>query len=146
MCTPADKLYEIAKTTERVLVCLTIYKKYELSYTKIVHDTTPRTEGDAEMEKTMARAIYKCMEIGKPYTTRELFDMLGDDYYKYIPVELQGKSVNKIVSAELWKVVKAGYAKTYTDEEVLPLVKGLRYGTTPTCFNTYNFRYWTRVR
>lgn len=98
------------------------------------------------MEKTMARAIYKLMEIGKRYTTTELFDLLGDAYYSYIPVELQGKNVNKIVSSEMWKVVKAGYAKTCTEQETLGNVRGLRYGTAPTSFTTYTFRYWVRVR
>lgn len=98
------------------------------------------------MEKTMARAIYNLMEIGKRYTTTELFDLLGDAYYSYIPVDLHGKNVNKIVSSEMWKVVKAGYAKTCTKQETLGNVRGLRYGTAPTSFTTYTFRYWERVR
>lgn len=94
----------------------------------------------------MARAIYKRMELGKAYTTKDLFGLLGDDYYKYIPVELQGKNVHKIVSAELWNVVNAGYAKTYTESETLGNVRGLRRGTAPKSFTTYTFRYWVRVR
>lgn len=98
------------------------------------------------MEKTMARAIYKMMEVGKPYTTRNLYDMLGDDYYKYIPVELQGKDVRKIVSAEMQKVVKTGYARTYTEKETLANVRGLRYGATPTSSTEYTIRYWIRTK
>lgn len=99
------------------------------------------------MEKTMARAIYKRMEVGKPYTTSELFDLLGEtEYYKYIPVELQGKDVRKIVSAEMSKIVKTGYARTYTEQETLGNVRGLRYGTAPKSFTTYTFRYWVRTK
>lgn len=98
------------------------------------------------MEKTMARAIYKLMEIGEPYTTLDLSRLLGDDYYKYIPVELQGKHVGKIISAEMWKVVKTGYARTYTEQETLGNVRGLRYGTAPKSFTTYTLRYWVRTK
>lgn len=99
------------------------------------------------MEKTLARAIYKRMEIGKEYTSYGLFRLLGEDeYYRIIPVEQQGKDVRKIIAAEMWKVVKAGYAKTRTEQEALPNVRGLRYGATPTSFTTYTFRYWTRVK
>lgn len=98
------------------------------------------------MEKTMARAIYKLMEVGKPYSTRQLSDMLGDDYYKYIPVEMQGKNVNKIVSEEMWKVVKTGYARTYTEKETVGNVRGLRFGTKPTSFTEYTIRYWVRTK
>ena len=103
------------------------------------------------MEKTMARAIYKKMEIGKAYTTSELFDLVGDDYYKYIPTRMQpgqvdGRPVNAAVSKEMWKVVNTGYAKTYTKVERLPLVRGLKYGATPTCFQEYTMRYWVRTK
>lgn len=98
------------------------------------------------MEKTMARAIYKLMEIGKPYTTIELYDLIGYDYYKYIPVEMQGKDVRKIVSAEMWGVVKAGYATTHIEQETVGNVRGLRYGAKPTSFTTYTLRYWVRTR
>lgn len=98
------------------------------------------------MEKTMARAIYKKMEIGKAYTTTQLRDLLGDDYYKYIPVELQGKDVRKIVAAEMWKVVNTGYAQTWLDTEKLAMVKGLRYGATPKCYREYTMRYWMRTK
>lgn len=98
------------------------------------------------MEKTMARAIYKLMEIGKPYTSMQLRDLLGDDYYKYITVEMQGKDVRKIVSAEMWNVVNAGYARCYTKQETLALVRGIRKGSKPTAFQTYTFRYWVRLK
>ena len=103
------------------------------------------------MEKTMARAIYKKMEIGKAYTTSELFDLIGDDYYKYIsarmqPGQMNGRPVNTVVSKEMWKVVNTGYAKTYTQVERLPLVRGLKYGVTPTCFQEYTMRYWVRTK
>lgn len=50
------------------------------------------------MEKTMAREIYKSMKIGKLYTTSDLFKLIEDNYYQYIPVERQGENVNKIIS------------------------------------------------
>ena len=56
------------------------------------------------MEATMARAIYKQMEIDKAYTTRELSRLIGDDYYTYIPVnqhpgQPDGYPVSKGISA-----------------------------------------------
>ena len=103
------------------------------------------------MEATMARAIYKQMEIGKAYTTRELSRLIGDDYYKYIPVnqhpsQPDGYPVSKGISAEMWKVVNAGFAKTYTKQETFANVRGLKYGDTPKSFTDYNIRYWVRVR
>ena len=99
------------------------------------------------MEKTMARAIYRRMEVGKRYTTSELFHLLSEsEYYNYIPVEMQGKDVHKIVSAEMWKTVQAGYVKTYTGQESLPNVRGLRFGTKPNSFTTYTVRYCIRQR
>ena len=103
------------------------------------------------MEKTLAREIYKRMEIGKAYTTSELSELVGDDYYKIIPQDQHpfqpnGQPVNSVISSEMWKVVKAGYAKTYKGEDTLALVRGLRKGTTPTSFRTYSFRYWIRTK
>lgn len=103
------------------------------------------------MEKTLARAIYKKMEIGKEYTTSDLFNLIGDDYYKYIsrdmqPFQTNGKPVNAIISSEMWKVVNSGYATTKVCEEELPLVRGLKFGSKPTAFQKYTFRYWVRVR
>jgi hypothetical protein len=94
----------------------------------------------------MAREIYKAMEIGKPYTTSDLFRLIEDVYYQHIPAELQGKNVNKIVSDEMWKIVKTGYARTYTEKETLANVRGLRYGSKPTSFTEYTFRYWLRIK
>lgn len=103
------------------------------------------------MEATMARAIYKQMEIGKAYSTSDLSRLIGDDYYKYIPVnqhpgQPDGMPVNKGISNEMWKVVNTGYAKTYTGSEELPIVRGLRYGAKPKSFTDYTFRYWVRLR
>lgn len=98
------------------------------------------------MEKTMAREIYKAMEIGKPYTTSDLFRLIEDVYYQHIPAELQGKNVNEIVSEEMWKVVKTGYARTYIEKETLANVRGIRFGSKPTSFTNYTFRYWVRVK
>lgn len=99
------------------------------------------------MEKTMARAIYKRMEIGKEYTTTQLFNLLSEkEYYSFIPLELHGKDVRKVVSGEMWKVVKAGYARTFTKDETLPILRGVRHGTKPTSFETYKFRYWVRLK
>ena len=103
------------------------------------------------MEATMARAIYKQMEIGKAYSTSDLSRLIGDDYYKYIPVnqhpsQPDGMPVNKGISNEMWKVVNAGFAKTYTKQETFANVRGLKYGATPKSFTDYNIRYWVRVR
>lgn len=46
----------------------------------------------------------------------------------------------------MWKVVKTGYARTYTEKETLANVRGLRYGAKPTSFTDYKFRYWVRVK
>ena len=103
------------------------------------------------MEATMARAIYKQMEIGKAYTTSELSSLIGDDYYKYIPVnqhqgQPDGMPVNKGISNEMWKVVNSGFAKTYTAQETIGNVRGLKFGTAPKSFTTYTARYWVRTR
>lgn len=103
------------------------------------------------MEATMARAIYKKMEIGKAYTTSELSRLIGDDYYKYIPAnrhpgQPDGMPVTKGISAEMWNIVKAGYAKTYTEQESIGNVRGLKFGTATKSFTTYTARYWVRTR
>ena len=103
------------------------------------------------MEKTLARAIYKKMEIGKAYSTSDLSKLIGDDYYKIVPVEfhphqLNGKPVNAIISEEMWKVVMSGFAKTHKGEETMAYVRGLKKGTTPTSFRTYSVRYWIRTK
>lgn len=99
------------------------------------------------MEKTMARAIYKRMEVGKQYTTSELFRLLSEsEYYSYIPTGMQGKDVRKIISSEMWKTVKAGYVETFVEQESLPNVRGLRFGAKPKSFTTYTTRYWVRQR
>jgi hypothetical protein len=103
------------------------------------------------MEKTLARAIFKKMEIGKEYTTRDLVRLIDDDYYGYIPVDQHpgqpnGKPCSVVVSSEMWKVVNSGFAKTYTNEETLANVRGLRYGSKPTSFTTYNIRCWVRIK
>ena len=94
----------------------------------------------------MARELYKAMKIGKPYTTSDLFQLIEDVYYQHTPVELQGKNVNKIVSEEMWKVVKTGYARTFTEKETLGNVRGTRFGTAPTSFTDYTFRFWVRIK
>ena len=103
------------------------------------------------MEATMARAIYKQMEIGKAYSTADLSRLIGDDYYKYIPVnqhpgQPDGMPVNKGISNEMWKVVNSGFAKTYTAQESIGNVRGLKFGTAPKSFTTYTARYWVRTR
>ena len=103
------------------------------------------------MEATMARAIYKQMEIGKAYSTRDLSRLIGDDYYKYIPVnqhpgQPDGYPFSKGISDEMWKVVNAGLAKTYTKKETLANVRGLKHGATPKSFTDYTIRYWVRTR
>ena len=103
------------------------------------------------MEATMARAIYKQMEIGKAYSTSDLSSLIGDDYYKYIPVnqhpgQPDGMPVNKCISNEMWKVVNSGFAKTYTEQETIGNVRGLKFGTAPKSFTTYTARYWVRTK
>ena len=99
----------------------------------------------------MARAIYKQMEIGKAYSTSDLSRLIVDDYYKYIPVnqhpgQSDGMPVNKGISNEMWKVVNAGFAKTYIKKETLANVRGLKHGATPKSFTDYTIRYWVRTR
>lgn len=103
------------------------------------------------MEKTLAREIYKRMELGKEYTTSALFDLVEDVYYKHIDKEMypgqrHGKPVNAIISSEMWKVVKFGYADTWVKEETLALVRGLKFGSKSTASHIYKFRYWKRVK
>ena len=103
------------------------------------------------MEATMARAIYKRMEIGKAYSTSDLSRLIGDDYYKYIPVnqhpgQPDGYPVSKGISDEMWKVVNTGFAKTYAKKETLANVRGLKHGATPKSFTDYTIRYWVRTR
>ena len=103
------------------------------------------------MEATMARAIYKQMEIGKSYSTADLSRLIGDDYYKYIPVnqhpgQPDGMPVNKGISNEMWKVVNSGLAETYTAQETIGNVRGLKFGTAPKSFTTYTARYWVRTK
>lgn len=103
------------------------------------------------MEKTLARAIYKAMEIGKPYTTSELFRLVGDDYFKYVPVDMHpfqanGKPVNTIISNEMWKVVRTGYAKTYKQDESLAILAGVKFGSKSKSYQTYTMRYWVRTK
>ena len=97
------------------------------------------------MEKTMARAIYKAMTPGEWYTSYELYQLVQDDY------PATGKDVRKVVAAEMWKVVNAGYAKTKLDKETYHSVRGLKYHSpnrdwskVPT--QTYSVRYWQRVK
>ncbi len=103
------------------------------------------------MEKTLARAIYRAMSVGESYSTSELRRLLGDEYYRYIPVELQGKNENKIIAREMMNVVRAGYASTEVKDETYYIVRGLKYdcpnrdwSKVPT--QTYKIRYWTRTR
>lgn len=98
------------------------------------------------MEKTMARAIYKAMKIGEEYTTRDLLKLLGDNYYEYLPVEQHCENHLRHISDEMWKVVKAGFAKTYIRDEILFNVRGLRFGAKPTSSTTYKARYWVKTR
>lgn len=103
------------------------------------------------MEKTLARAIYKKMIIGETYTTTQLRNLIGDDYYKYVPLAMHpgqpaGQPGARVVAREMWKTVKAGYVRTYTGEETLPLVRGLRFGSKPTSYQTYTVRYWVRLK
>ena len=103
------------------------------------------------MEATMARAIYKQMEVGKAYSTADLSRLIGDDYYKYIPVnqhpgQPDGMPVNAGMPNEMGKVVNAGFAKTYTAQETIGNVRGLKFGTAPKSFTTYTARYWVRTR
>lgn len=103
------------------------------------------------MEKTLARSIYKLMEVGKEYTTSDLYRLIGEDYYKYIPEDMQpfqanGRPVNYIISSEMWKVVKSGYATTRTEQKTLLLCGGVKFGYKPKDSKTYTVRYWIRVK
>lgn len=103
------------------------------------------------MEKTLARAIYKRMEIGREYKTSELCDLIDDVYYSYVPRDMwpfqeNGKSWLTVVSGEMWKIVKAGYATTHKKNMSLPIVRGIRFGSKPTCYHDYTIRYWKRIK
>ena len=103
------------------------------------------------MEKTLAREIYKKMEIDRIYTTSELFRLVEDSYYQIVPQknwpsQSEGMPVNTMISNEMWKVVEAGYATTWKDTQTLANVRGLRYGSIPTSYTNYNFRYWKRIK
>ena len=103
------------------------------------------------MEKTLAREIYKKMEIGKEYATADLLRLVGDDYYKIVTVEFHpfqpnGKSAYKVVADEMWKVVKSGFARTHKADETVGNVRGLKFGTKPTSYTTYSVRYWVRTK
>ena len=123
------------------------------------------------MEKTLAREIYKRMEPGKKYKTREILDMLGDTFYLFQP-EFRGwdayqdwtdmedyqqkeaeleKMRRRGITKELWQIVNAGYAATEIVEETFYIVRGLRYhapnrdwSKVPT--RSYMTRYWWRTR
>ena len=97
------------------------------------------------MEKTLARAIYKRMEIGKEYTTRDIFRILDDEQYKYIPVE-HHRECKTIVVNELWKIVKAGFATTIKRPEEMGLVRGHRFGSKNIPIIPITVRYWKRVK
>ena len=103
------------------------------------------------MEKTLARAIFKKMEIGRNYSTSDLRSLIGDSYYDYIPVNMHpgqpnGKPVNSVISDAMWNVVECGYATTCKASESVGNVRGLKFGTKPTSFTTYTVRYWERVK
>lgn len=123
------------------------------------------------MEKTLAREIYKRMEVGVRYTTNDLMKMLGDTFYLFQPefrgwdayqhwesmeeyqqmdAELKAMRKRGIVN-ELWQIVNAGYAATEVQDETYHIVRGLRYNNpnrdwskVPT--QTYTVRRWWRTR
>ena len=92
--------------------------------------------------ETMARAIYKKMELNKPYTSSELYNLVRDEY------PATGEDVRKVVAREMWKVVNAGYAKTYKSDEQFYNVRGTRVGSPiqDDRWMIYSVRYWVRVR
>lgn len=103
------------------------------------------------MKKTLARAIYELMEPGKEYTTSDLSRLIGDAYYRYIPADMQpfqanGRPVNYIISHEMWKVVKSGYATTRIEQQTLLQCGGVKFGHAPKESKTYSVRYWKRVK
>ncbi|NBK77332.1 hypothetical protein D5272_01685 [bacterium D16-76] len=102
------------------------------------------------MEKTLARAIYKKMVLNEWYTSYELFKLIESDYYNYIPTKMQGKDVRKVCAAEMWKVVKVGYAETKIQNEEYAIVRGLRFGVerdwSKVPSQKYNIRYWKRIK
>ena len=85
------------------------------------------------------------MVIGEWYTSSELYRLIEDDYPP------TGKDVRKVVAAEMWKVVNAGYADTRLEQETYHITRGLRYNVrnrdwskVPT--QTYTVRYWRRIK
>ena len=58
------------------------------------------------MEKTLARAIYKKMVLGKKYSAKQLRELVGSDFSKYNP----GSSSDEVVEEVMKPVVSSGYA------------------------------------
>lgn len=124
------------------------------------------------MEKTLAREIYKRMEIGRRYTTNELRKIVGDTLYYAHQPDFKGweyynsweteeehdrkeKEWEEIfrrgIKNELWQIVKAGYARTEVFEEEYKIVKGLKYGVKNRDWSKvpsrqYTIRYWWRIK
>lgn len=111
---------------------------------------------------TLARAIYKNMEIGKEYTTTEIGNLMIDaDGYGFpcdggIPTRIAEmtweeapdglKGIHKVILSQMWKIVNTGYATTRMEEETLGSIRGCQFGGTKTVYKTYNMRYWKRVK
>ena len=123
------------------------------------------------MEKTLAREIYKRMEAGKKYTTKELMKMLGDTFYLFQP-EFRGWEAyqnwtdmedyrakeaeltemrKRGITSDLWKIVNAGYAATSVESKTYRIVRGLKHSVpnrdwTKVPTQDYTVRYWWRSR
>ena len=80
------------------------------------------------MEKTLARALYKQMQIDKNYTTSALYDLVKWNRTDY---GLTSDNAQRIIESEMQNVVDAGYASI--SEEFIETIVGfnrLGYGGT----------------
>ena len=69
------------------------------------------------MEKTLARAIYKKMNVGEKYNHYQLEGLIKEDFQKY---RLNRYNATKCIEAAMQDVVDAGYAKYEEEYRYVP--------------------------
>lgn len=93
---------------------------------------------------TMARAIYRAMEVGKEYTTSEIKELARN--IEFLPWDEDTDDWNKAIPKNLWKMVNTGYAVTRMAQETMGSIRGCQFGGTKVVYTTYNMRYWKRIK